>query len=160
MTRLLVCATFLLFFPNLAVGQSSKALCGFDDSARLVTCEQESRSVFRYEVEYPDVGVLLKLSSSLNGSLTARGDRERCRTVVEGFRADQVERKFNSSLEGLRLQAEKVRSASEGNLVLYKQIILIYDALVGRYKTCVQAYQDAVKSCHVVTPYDVRPDRI
>jgi hypothetical protein len=159
MARIIACVIVLIFFPNLAASQSAKALCGFDDSEGIVTCEQESRPVFRYEIAYPDVGMLSKLASTNTETSVARADRERCRTAVEGFRAEQVEAKFNAAIEGLRLQAETVREASQDNLMLYKQIMLVYDALVGRYKNCVQAYQDVVKTCHV-TPYVVRPDRV
>lgn len=156
MTRLILCAIFAVFFPNLAPAQVAK--CGFDDVLRMVSCDQESRSVFQFGIDYPDVGTLSKLNSSKDKK-AAGGDRERCRVFVEGFRTQKVEQKFNASLEKLRVQAESIRSASEDNLVLYKQIMLVYDALFGRYKDCVQAYQDVVKTCYI-TPYEVRPDRI
>jgi hypothetical protein len=160
MTRLIICAMFLGFLPTLAFGQSTKVLCGFDDELGIVVCEQESRPVFRYEISNPDTGILSRLSASADKRTLASSDRERCRTAGEGFRAEQVEGKFNAALEGLRRQAEDVRSASEGNLILYKQIMLIYDGLFGRYRNSLQAYQDFVKTCRHVTPYDVRPDKI
>jgi hypothetical protein len=161
MTRLFLCAIVIGFCPSLASGQTADVFCRFDDTQGVVICIQgdESRPIFRYEIAYSGIGMLSKLSSTGGGSVPASADRERCRMLAEGFRVQQLEGKLNSSLEGLRMQAESVRAASEDNLVLYKQIMLVYDALFGRYKSGLQAYQDAVRTCHV-TPYDVRPDRI
>jgi hypothetical protein len=161
MPRLLLCAILVGLYPSLASGQTADVFCRFDDTRAVVICIQgdESRPVFQYEIAYLGVGMLSRLSSTTDGSLPTNMDRERCRILAERFRTQQLEGKLNSSLEGLRVKAESVRAASEDNLVLYKQIMLIYDALFGRYKGDLQAYQDAVKSCHV-TPYDVRPDRI
>jgi len=144
----------------LASAETADIFCRFDDGQRLVICIQgdESHPVFQYEIADPNAGMLSKLSSSGDGKTTASSDRERCRTLSESFRVQQLEG-FNSSLEGLRVKAEGVRETSEDNLVLYKQIMLIYDALFGRYKSGLQSYQTAIKTCHV-TPYDVRPDRI
>jgi hypothetical protein len=161
MLRLFACALVVGLCPSLVSAQTANIFCKFDDTQGVVICIQvdERQPIFRYEISYPDIGMLSNLASSADGTVPARADRERCRTLAEGFRAEQLEGKLNSSLEGLRVKAEGVRAASESNLILYKQIMLVYDALFGRYKSGLQAYQDVIKTCHV-TPYDVRPDRI
>jgi len=160
MPRLFVCAIFALFCPSLASAQTVDIFCRFDDTQGLVICIQgdESHTIFQYEIADPNAGMLSKLSSSGDGRTSANADRERCRSLAENFRAQQLEG-LNSSLEGLRAKAEGVRETSESNLILYKQIMLVYDALFGRYKSGLQSYQSAIRTCHV-TPYDVRPARI
>jgi hypothetical protein len=157
MTRLFLCAIVVAFCPGLASAQSSDVFCKFDETQGLVICIQgnESRPVFRYAITDTDVGMLSKLSSEKKPSTS---DRKQCRLLAEEFRSAELEGKLNNSIEGLRVQAESIRDASEENLAVYKQIMVVYDALFGRYRNGLQAYQNAVKACHV-TPYDVRPDR-
>lgn len=151
-------AYFLLLgaCPGVSGAQTTSVFCNFDDGQGLVLCIKgsESEPIFRYHVASADMGMLAGLSS-VDGTKT---NEERCRIRAEDFRVQQLEGKLNNSIEDLRITAESIRSASETNLSLYKQIMVVYDALVDRYKNGIQAYQSFIKACHV-TPYDVRPDR-
>jgi hypothetical protein len=161
MVRLFAWAIFVAFFPGLASAQTPDVFCRFDDTQSLVICIQgdERRPVFRYEIVDADLGMLAKPSLPPDQKTSASIDREGCRMIAESVRVQELEAKLNNSLEALRVQAEMVRASSEDNLALYKQIMVIYDALLGRYRNGVQAYQNFVKGCYV-TPYPVRPKPI
>jgi hypothetical protein len=91
----------------------------------------------------------------------ARGDgsvREKCRRQTEKFREEDLENRFNPSLEDFRLAAEGVRRQSEANVPLYRQLLIVYDALSERYQRALEAYKQANRACRI-TPFPTRPDR-
>jgi hypothetical protein len=161
MVRLFAGAIFVALGPGLASAQTPDVFCRFDDTQRVVICVQgdERRPVFRYEIADADLGMLEKAALPADQKSSAGSDREACRILAESVRLQQLEAKLNNSLEALRTQAEMVRASSEDNLALYKQVMIIYDALLGRYRNGVQAYQNFVRGCYV-TPYPVRPKPI
>lgn len=158
--RLFLFAIVISLWTELAAAQSANFFCQFQDSENAVICIKagDTNPVFRYGMPNLEIGQLNTLSSAEKTTQEEIG-RERCRHQAERFRTRELEDRFNASLEGLRVTAEDVRASSETNLLLYKQIMFVYDGLFGRYKAGLQAYQDALKTCRV-TPYDVRPDRI
>jgi hypothetical protein len=141
---------------NLALGESADCYCKVDDNEGVITCFRvvDSMSIFRYNIANMNIMIFSDLSSTDGASLS----RQRCLSRAEQFRQKELEDGFNDSLDGLRVKAEGLRKSSEDNLNLYKQLMLIYYGLRGRYRDGLQAYRDEVKKCNRNTPYDVRPD--
>jgi hypothetical protein len=106
--------------------------------------------VFTYAIPSPNATSVSTSSSSesQNG--------EKCRLRTERFREEELENKLRASIEGLREKAEDIRTESENNLSLYKQLIFAYHGLRDLYRNSVQTYKDANRSCR---PYATRPSR-
>jgi hypothetical protein len=156
-----VCAIMIALWPAWAFAQTTTFFCEFDDTQTMVVCIKAGSTapVFQYNLPKLSIPLLPTLASSSNTDAPIKLIRERCRWRVEDFRAQELEASFNNSLEGLRLRAESLREASEDNLTLYKQIILLYSGLLERYQTGLKAYRNAIKSCRT-TPYVVYPHRL
>src|SRR5262249_53185056 len=142
----LVLGVTVTLWPTWASGQGIAYFCQFDETQGAVICVKieagNSTRVFQYNMADLDVASLANLAqpSGTNGETSFTP--EQCQKIEE-FRIQEIEARFHGSLKGLRTTAEKLRRQSEENLFLYKQVILVYRGLFGRYDDGIQTYKQA-----------------